>query len=106
MQSNAEFLRVCLVNVRGWADDVVERERLLLAAPRLGPEVRTAADESSQFMGHLINGVDANQNGSIEPFEQECGLAQISEYGIVFGNIWLYQPAAMTMTPAAQEAGS
>lgn len=91
-QSNAESLRVCLVNVRTRADDVQEREKRMLAADAINDDVKAAALESTQIMADLIEGVDANQNGSIEPFEGECGLNQIAEYGILFGNIALYQP--------------
>jgi serine/threonine protein kinase len=92
VQSNADFLRVCLVNVRMRADGVQERENLLLAAAEINDTVKDAALESSQIMAEAIEGVDANKNGSIEPFEGECGLNQIAEYGILFGNIALYQP--------------
>lgn len=94
VQSNAEFLRVCLVNARSRADGVQERERLLLVADAVDDGVRQAALESNQLMDDLIDGIDANENGSIEPFEGECGLNQIAEYGILFGNIALYQPQA------------
>ena len=92
VQSNAESLRVCLVNVRTRADEVQDREKRLLAADAINDDVKTAALESTQLMADLIEGIDANQNGSIEPFEGECGLNQIAEYGILFGNIALYQP--------------
>ncbi len=93
VQSNAEFLRVCLVNVRSRADAVQAHERTLLASKVIDDTVRNAATQSNQLMADLIEGADANQNGSIEPFEGECGLNQIAEYGILFGNIAMYQSA-------------
>ncbi|MCU0513371.1 MAG: serine/threonine protein kinase [Anaerolineae bacterium] len=86
VQSNAEFIQVCIRNVRGWADDVQALENELLAAQTL-EEVAAQAQESTRHMETTINGLDANENGQIEPFEGECGLAQIPEYGVLFGNM-------------------
>jgi hypothetical protein len=31
----------------------------------------------------VINGLDANGNGQIEPYEGECGLLQVTTYGLL-----------------------
>jgi serine/threonine protein kinase len=88
VQQNAELIRVCTQNVRRWSERTVELERQLLTIESV--EAGTAAaQESTLLMEQALNGVDANQNGQIEAFEDECGLAQIPEYGILFGNIRL-----------------
>ena len=47
------------------------------------------ASEASEMAARLTTGYDLNQNGTIEPFEGECGLDQIADYGIEFGNLVL-----------------
>lgn len=88
LQQNAESLRVCVVNVRNWADRVVALEMELLAAE----SVEAVADEAAEartLTARMADGFDANENGQIEPFEGECGLAQVPDYGIEFGNLSL-----------------
>jgi hypothetical protein len=49
--------------------------------------------EASEWADAIVNGVDLNQNGQVEPFEGECGLQQISDYGITVGNITIFAGA-------------
>lgn len=90
VQNNAELIRTCTQNVRDWADRMQALERELLAASDI-VEVTTQAEESTLLGSMILRGIDANENGQIEPFEGECGLAQIPEYGIQFGNIPIYE---------------
>jgi len=86
LQVNAEFMRVCTQNVRLWADEVTALEQAMIASA----SVEEAADEaalSTELMNRIVNGFDLNQNGSIEPFEGECGIAQIPEYGLQFARM-------------------
>jgi serine/threonine-protein kinase len=92
LQVNAEFIRVCTQNVRQWADEVSTLEQTMLASA----SVEDAADEaalSTDLMNHMVNGFDLNQNGSIEPFEGECGIAQIAEYGLQFARMDILEAA-------------
>ncbi len=90
VQNNAELIRTCTQNVRDWADQMQALEREILAASDI-VEVAAQAEESTTLGGMILRGIDANENGQIEPFEGECGLAQIPEYGIQFGNIPIYE---------------
>lgn len=92
VQNNAELIRICTQNVRDWTDRMLALERELLAASDI-VSVAEQAEESTQLGSMILQGVDANENGQIEPFEGECGLAQIPEYGIQFGNIAIYEGA-------------
>lgn len=86
VQTQIELIRVCTSNARQWAQQIVALERQLLAAD--GPEtVQTQMAESTALANTLLDGTDLNGNGQIEPFEGECGLAQIAAYGISVGNI-------------------
>lgn len=92
VQNNAELIRTCTQNVRDWADRMQALERELLAASDI-VTVAEQAEESTLVAGMILEGTDANENGQVEPFEGECGLAQIPEYGIQFGNIAIYEGA-------------
>jgi hypothetical protein len=86
MQTQIELIRVCIVNVRNWTNRVVTLETQLTAADDLNA-VQPQLAESTELASAIVNGVDLNQNGQVEPFEGECGLRQISEFGVSVGNI-------------------
>ncbi|MAU12310.1 MAG: hypothetical protein CL607_20980 [Anaerolineaceae bacterium] len=88
LQTNAESLRVCLFNSRERADEIIELETTLLTAETV-ESVLADAERAGELAEQLTTGFDLNQNGTIEPFEGECGLDQIADYGIEFGNLTL-----------------
>lgn len=85
LQVNAEFIRVCGQNVHRWAEQVIDLEIAMIESETV-EDAQSPAAESTKLMEHIINGFDANDNGSIEPFEGECGLAQIPDYGVVLSS--------------------
>jgi serine/threonine-protein kinase len=89
LQSEAELLRVCVQNVRDWADHVgvIEEQLLLAESLEAVADLRT---ESTVLTAQLSTGVDQNENGVVEPFEGECGLQQFSEYGTLLATIDLF----------------
>lgn len=98
LQRNSDALFVCSQNVRNWAQQAIEHEQTLLAADDLA-SVQAQASESRDFLNRARNGYDANENGSIEDFEGECGLAQLARHGILFGSIVVQEGAP---TPEAE----
>jgi serine/threonine protein kinase len=86
IQSQVELIRVCLVNVRGWMNQVVDLESQQLTSEDL-TAVHAALVESTELATAILDGIDLNQNGQIEPFEGECGLKQINDFGVSVGNI-------------------
>lgn len=85
VQNQIELIRVCLVNIQDWMDIVIAREHDLLNATSV-ESVETQRTEATQYASAIVDGIDLNQNGQVEPFEGECGLNQIIEYGIAIGN--------------------
>jgi hypothetical protein len=77
---------VCSENARTWKDQIVELETEVSAADNL-ESVPQQLVEATELADALLNGVDLNENGQVEPFEGECGLQQIAVYGISVGNI-------------------
>jgi serine/threonine protein kinase len=86
LQANAEYIRICTQNVRIWADDVIALETTMLAGE--SPEaVANEANQSTLIAQQMQTGFDQNANGIIEPFEGECGLDQIADYGLQFARM-------------------
>lgn len=82
LQSEAELIRVCIENVRLWSNLVIEAEQAMLTFE----ELEAAAEQmdiSTQYADILNSGIDQNESGEVEPFEGECGLDQIGQYGLV-----------------------
>ena len=87
---------MCVSNVRGWLDHVIDLEHAILAAQDFDSST-APAEASTQVMESLLNGVDLNGNGQIEPFEGECGLQQVADYGVLVGSMVIFQgPPALT----------
>ncbi len=86
MDSQIELIRVCIVNARGWMNEIVDRESQFFTVEDID-SVQTQLQEASDYAAALLDGIDLNQNGRVEPFEGECGLAQIDTFGIAVGNL-------------------
>jgi hypothetical protein len=84
---------VCLLNTRQRADRVIELEEALLAEQSDVANVAAQAEESTQVAGELIEGFDLNEDGSVAPFEGECGLDQIATFGILVASMELTEGA-------------
>lgn len=90
VRTEAELVRVCIKNVRDWAGEVINFEQSMLLA-----ESKEASDpdaeQSTIFADRLLAGVDGNENGTVEPFEGECGLNQIKTFGLVMASFDLQE---------------
>jgi hypothetical protein len=69
-----------------WKDQVVELETEVVNADSL-ESVQAQLGQAGELAAALVEGVDLNGNGQVEPFEGECGLEQISLYGMSVGNM-------------------
>ncbi len=88
VQTQVEYVRVCVLNVRRWMDEVIALEGELLAAGDMA-DVQAQIGRSTETTAAIIDGVDLNGNGTVELFEGECALRQIRESGILAGNLTL-----------------
>lgn len=86
IQENAGLIEVCLVNTLKRSNRLIELEAEMLAAESL-EAIQTQMEEATTIAGALIEGFDFNENGEIEAFEEECGLAQIEIYGVLAGSM-------------------
>jgi hypothetical protein len=88
VQTQVEYIRVCVVNARGWMQEVIALERALLSAADIAA-VEAERARSTVAANAMLMGEDLNANGTIELFEGECALQQIGESGILAGNLTL-----------------
>ena len=86
MQSQVDLIGVCILNVSNWVDQVVTLETQMLSINSLDAAHQDQAD-STALASAIVNGVDLNHNGQVEPFEGECGLQQIDDFGISVANM-------------------
>lgn len=86
LQTNAENIRVCLSNVRQWADQIAAQEREFAIAEDM-EAIQTGLAQSTTLAEQLTSGFDQNENGQVEAFEGECGLQQIERFGILVGSM-------------------
>ncbi len=99
VQNNAENMRVCIANARMWSDQLVTIEKEIIANDDF-EAVQPMMEEASTLAEQITSGVDQNGNGQVEPFEGECGLQDISRFGLLVGSLNLYE-GPLTATDAA-----
>lgn len=86
LQVQLDFIRVCVNNTQSRMDDILEIERMLLAATDT-ESVDAAAAEAEELARLLVDGEDLNLDGTVQRFEGECGLDQIDFFGVSVANI-------------------
>lgn len=92
VQAQLELIGVCVTNARTWADRVIEIELALIRAESMDG-LEAWRTESTEVATAVMQGIDLNENGQVEPFEGECGLEQIPAFGISVGNMNIYAGA-------------
>lgn len=81
LQVNAENIKVCIANVRLWANEVIELESNNFSVET----IEAVADDqirATAIAEQMTSGFDANDDGRIDAFEGECGLEQISGFAL------------------------
>jgi len=73
-------IQVCIQNMDDWTKQILPLA-LQLADMPFGPEMRPSIDEISVLSAALVNGVDADEDGLVEPIPGECGADKAYEYG-------------------------
>jgi len=89
IQSQAELIRICVANASQWKNQVVALETAILTADSVAAAQPNLV-ESTTLAQALVSGIDLNENGQVEPFEGECGLEQILDYGVSVGNMHIF----------------
>jgi hypothetical protein len=81
LQVNAENIKVCMDNVRAWANELIQLETNNFSVTDIAT---VAADQirATELAAEIMTGFDANSDGRIDAFEGECGLEQISGFAL------------------------
>ena len=83
MLIHGEGLIICVQNLANWTPQLKELISAILEAPS-GSDLNEQIVDVVILASHMLNGVDLNNNGTIEPVTDECGaqFAYIYAYGM------------------------
>jgi hypothetical protein len=87
-QQNAS-LQICVQNMKEWTNQILPLALELQDMP-FGAEMKPILDELSILGKALSSGVDANENGTIEPVVGECGAFNAYYYGIYMADFPIF----------------
>jgi len=87
-QQNAS-LQICVQNMKEWTNQILPLALELQEMP-FGPEMQPTIDELSRLGKALSSGVDANENGAMEPVVGECGAFNAYYYGIYMSDFPIF----------------
>ncbi len=90
LQSELEFIRVCVQNTRLRVSELVSRTEALARLDDIAAASQPAA-QAVALADALLHGFDQNDNGQVEPFEGECGLDQINTFGVLVSGMSLVE---------------
>ena len=84
-------MQVCIQNMDGWTKEILPLVLQLKDLP-MGPEMKSIIDELSVLGKNLVNGLDNDNDGIIEPVTGECGASlayedswYFADFPILFG---------------------
>ena len=90
MRENGEKVQVCLQNVTGWTEQLLDLALQLNDTP-FGPGMEPIIDELKGLSVQLLEGVDVNQDGNPdEAVEGECGADAAYDYAYLMAEMFLY----------------
>ncbi len=81
IRQQGENIQVCIQNMTEWTNQILPLA-LRLNKTSFGPEMKPIIDDLSKLGDQLLNGVDKNGNGIVEPIDGECGASKAYEYGL------------------------
>jgi tRNA A-37 threonylcarbamoyl transferase component Bud32 len=90
-QQNAN-LQMCIQNMSEWTSQILPLA-VELQGMEFGPEMQPILDELSTLGIYLSNGLDADQDGSIEPIPGECGAFDAYYYGVYMADFPIFTGA-------------
>jgi tRNA A-37 threonylcarbamoyl transferase component Bud32 len=85
-------LQVCIRNMKVWTDQILPLA-LDLKEMEFGPEMEPVIDELSRLGLALSKGVDANNNGTVELTEGECGAEDAYNAGVWMADFLIFNGA-------------
>ena len=101
---NGENVKVCTQNLARWTPELREQLLTILNATTLA-DMDLAVKRSATLVDQIVNGVDLNENGSIEPVSAECGVLVAYEYTYRMADMPLL-PVNQLTTPTATDGAA
>jgi serine/threonine protein kinase len=89
MRVYSENIQACVQNMQVWTNQILPLA-LELSDMSFGPDMEPIINEMSTLGMYLLQGLDANQNGLIEPTAGECGADLTYEYGWYLADMPLF----------------
>ena len=90
MRENGEKVQICLENVAGWTDEILELALELNDTP-FGSEMEPIIEKLKPLSLQLVEGVDLNNNGDPdEAVVGECGADGAYEYAYLMAEMFIY----------------
>jgi hypothetical protein len=83
------YLQICIKNMRDWTNQILPLA-LKLNGTSFGTEMQPTIDELSKLGTELLDGIDVNNNGRIDPIEGECGATDAYNYGVYMADFPIY----------------
>ena len=97
------YLQICIQNMREWNNQILPLALELTQTSFTSPEMQSKIDALSKLGNDLLNGVDINNNGTVEPIEGECGAKSAYNYGIYMADFPIFTgPNRIPPTPASK----
>jgi len=101
---NGEHVKVCAQNLAEWAPQLRERALTILDSTSLS-DMDKPVHDSVALADQILNGVDQDDNGTIEPASGECGVRTAYEYAYYMADMPLL-PVNPLDTPTATATAS
>ncbi|HJR80359.1 MAG TPA: protein kinase [Anaerolineales bacterium] len=76
---NGERVKICAQNLAQWAPQLRDAVQTILASDSLS-EMEQPIDDSVVLADTILNGIDQNGNGQVDPSSGECGVQTAYEY--------------------------
>jgi hypothetical protein len=76
---NGENVKVCMQNLARWVPELRDHMSTILGAASL-TEMDSVVQRSADLADQMLNGIDLDENGEIDPVADECGALVAYDY--------------------------
>jgi hypothetical protein len=82
-------IQICIQNMNGWTNELLPLA-LKLNDTSFGTGMEQTIKRMSELGDALLNGIDKNNNGAVDPAAGECGAAKAYDYGSYMADFPIY----------------
>jgi hypothetical protein len=89
--------------MQGWTNQILPLALKVNETSFTSAEMKSTIDELSKLGSELLDGIDVNNNGRIDPIEGECGATDAYNYGVYMADFPIFTgPNRIPPTPAGK----